>query len=394
MQIYDWIVIGGGLSGSALGYELAKQGLSVLLLEQYAVPQNATRYSYGGIAYWSGTTELSRQICAESIEIYRHLSAELDADIQFRELEMLLTIDVDRNPAAIATFYQSFGIPPKLISPEDAGEIEPLLKRSAIAGALHGQHGHVDPELLVKAYQETMLRLGGTMQIAQVIDFVKTNHRITGVVTPKQTYAAANVVVSAGAMSRDLLRSLDIPIRQYFTQAELIETPPLDLHLNSIIMPAELKRFDMEVEASKVETDALWDEPGHEITPAILDAGVIQFCNGRLRIGQISRTLTQPNLSVDAIASETKLRQAIGSLIPDLKKVPGQWCHCLVAFTSDRLPLIGTFPELEGMHIFSGFSNPFAFLPSLAQRYANSIVGKPDKFIAQLTPHRFTTLHA
>ncbi|HBE35501.1 MAG TPA: FAD-dependent oxidoreductase, partial [Cyanobacteria bacterium UBA11368] len=47
MQTFDWIAIGGGITGAAVSYELSKKGFSVLLLEQYATPQNATRYSYG-----------------------------------------------------------------------------------------------------------------------------------------------------------------------------------------------------------------------------------------------------------------------------------------------------------------------------------------------------------
>ena len=62
MKTYDWIVIGGGITGAALSYELRKKGLSVLLLEQNAIANNATRYSYGGLAYWSATTPLTRQL--------------------------------------------------------------------------------------------------------------------------------------------------------------------------------------------------------------------------------------------------------------------------------------------------------------------------------------------
>ena len=44
MKTYDWIIIGGGITGAALAYELTKIGFSVLLLEQYEISQNATRY--------------------------------------------------------------------------------------------------------------------------------------------------------------------------------------------------------------------------------------------------------------------------------------------------------------------------------------------------------------
>jgi glycine/D-amino acid oxidase-like deaminating enzyme len=38
MQTFDWIVVGNGLTGAALSYELSRQGLSVLLLDRSMHP--------------------------------------------------------------------------------------------------------------------------------------------------------------------------------------------------------------------------------------------------------------------------------------------------------------------------------------------------------------------
>ena len=92
MANYDWIVIGGGITGAALSYELARQGGSVLLLEKEALPPSATRYSYGGLAHWAGKTPLLKALGEEGIHRYRTLSEELEADLQFRELDLLLLI--------------------------------------------------------------------------------------------------------------------------------------------------------------------------------------------------------------------------------------------------------------------------------------------------------------
>jgi glycine/D-amino acid oxidase-like deaminating enzyme len=60
----------------------------------------------------------------------------------------------------------------------------------------------------------------------------------------------------------------------------------------------------------------------------------------------------------------------------------------LVAFSGDRLPLIGAIPGYEGIHIFSGFSNPLVIVPPLARRFAHFLAGKEDEIIAQLSPAR------
>lgn len=388
MKTYDWIVVGGGIAGAALAYELVKTGFAVLLLEQYEAPQNATRYSYGGLAYWSGTTPLTRLLCEEAMSTtgyayarYHILSQELDADIQFRELDLLLTISAANDPEATAASYNHFAIPPRLLSVQEACELEPLLNREAISGALTVKHGHIHPEKTAQAYIQAFLRAGGEMQITQVVQVLQD-----GVKTTTGTFHSANVAICAGGLSRQLLKSAGIPVKLYFTHAEIIETPPVDMQLRTLVMPANVQRFQLEAESTQV--DKLWNQPGNEPVPPILDAGAIQFQDGSLRIGQISRVLTDPYAKVNSEASEKWLRKNVGQFLPNLENLPGTWHHCLVGFSSDRLPLIGTIPGFESVHLFSGFSNPLVIIPPLAKRFANFASGKEDEIIIQLSLHR------
>ncbi len=394
MKTYDWIVIGAGITGAALAYELMKVGFSVLLLEQDAALHNATRYSYGGLAFWSATTPLMRQLCDEGIARHRILSTELDADTEFRELDLLLTIATDTDPEVAAAFYANFAIPPKLLSVDEALEMEPLLNKQAIAGALTVKHGHINPEKTAQAYIQAFLRAGGEMEITQVQTFT-SNHASQTIKTTTKTYHSANIVVCAGGLSRQLLKASGISIKLYFTHAEMIQTPPVEVRLRTLVMPANLQRFQLEAESTKI--DELWNEPGHELLAPILDAGAIQFQDGSIRLGQISRVLTDPYIDIDRKTSEGWLRRSIGAILPALSNLPGTWHHCLVAFSGDRaacpkdsrLPIIGSIPGCHGVYLFSGFSNPLVLVPPLAQRFANYLTGKEDEIISQLSPVHF-----
>lgn len=390
MKRYDWIVVGAGITGAALGYELAKQGCSVLLIEQEAVPQSATRYSYGGIAYWAGTTELTRTLYAEGIQIYRSLSAELEAEIQLRELDLLLTIPPDRDPQQAAQACATFAIPPYLLSVQAACELEPLLNSRAISGALTVKHGHVDTQATAAAYIQAMIRLGGAVHNAQVTGFQRgAGQRVIGVTCGSNVYSGNHVIVCAGGWSRSLLQASGIPVRLYFTHTEIIETPPVEISLRTLVMPAETTRFQLESAASTADRDELWNQPGQEPVPAILDVGAVQFLDGSIRIGQISRTLTDPKALIDEAESEAKLRAGIGEILPALQDLPGTWRHTLVAFSCDKQPLIGAIPSEEGVSLFSGLSNPLAIVPALARRFARHLTGQPDSLIPQFSPERF-----
>jgi glycine/D-amino acid oxidase-like deaminating enzyme len=149
-------------------------------------------------------------------------------------------------------------------------------------------------------------------------------------------------------------------------------------------MPADTKRFTLEAKASTAEVDPLWDEPGHEPIPSILDVGAIQFRDGSLRLGQLSRVLTDPYAKVDSAASETAIRTQVGKILPALERLSGTWHHCLVAFRSNRLPVVGAISNIEGAYVFSGLTTPLVFVPPLAKHFANSATGQDDPIINQL----------
>ncbi|PZV05986.1 MAG: FAD-dependent oxidoreductase [Leptolyngbya sp.] len=390
METFDWIVVGNGLVGAAVSYELARCGLSVLLVDRALEPSNATRYSYGGIPYWSGSTALTQQLCQEGIAKQRQLSEELEADTQFRELDLVLTLAANGDPKSAAEPYAKCATPPRFVSAAEAQELEPLLNADAIAGAFTVRHGHVSPVALVSAYNQAFQRLGGTRMVADVVDVVRIKDRVTGVLTTEQACPAKNVLVAAGAFSRSLLHQAQVNIPLYYTHAELIETPPLNLQLRSLIMPAQTQRFRQESEASQPDTNAQWDQPGHELTPAILDSGAIQFLDGHICLGQISRTLTDLDAELDGAESDRTLRAAMAAQIPALADVPGTWRRCRVSFSRDGLPLVGAVPGVEGLHVMAGFSAPFVYLPPVAQRFAQAMVGEADAAIAAMALDRFS----
>lgn len=390
MQTFDWIVVGNGLVGAAASYELACQGLSVLLVDQSLTPDSATRYSYGGIPYWSGTCDLTRTLCQEGIAKHRQLSAELGFETQFRELDLLLTVAPEDDPQALAADYAHFATPPQFIDRTEAQTLEPLLTGPAVAGAFTVRHGHVSPVAVVAAYNQAFRRLGGTRMVAQVTGLVRIKDRVTGILTAEQAYPAQRVLVASGAFSRKLLSTAGLQVPLYHTQAELIETLPIpDITLRTLVMPAATQRADLEAQASRPEIDALWDEPGHEITPSVIDGGAVQFRDRHLCLGQVSRTVTGLEDTTDTSASIQRLRATLAGILPTLSELPGYWHRCPVSFSRDGLPLVGPLPGLEGLDLMAGFNGPFVYLPPIAQRFAQMAVGQPDALLMALRPERF-----
>ncbi len=392
MKIYDWIIIGGGIAGAAIAYELQQKHLAVLLIEEHIKSDNATRYSYGGLAFWSGINNINRQLCEEGKVRHLILSEELSADTEFRELDLLLTIPVDIDPQKIKEQYTRFATPPKLLTIQEATELEPLLNPEAISGALTVKHGHINPEKTTQAYLQAFLRSGGEIEIDKVIELQNLGEtqslgvNYATIKTLKNTYYAANIAVCAGGFSRQLLQKSGVNLPIYFTHAEIIKTPPVDLQLNTLVMPANLQRFQLE--AGSTKNDKLWNEPGNKLGN-ILDPGAVQFLDRSMRLGQISYVLSDTHTNVNPAESEGLIRHSVGNILPAISELPGTFHHCLVAFSKDSLPLIGSIPKQDNIYIFSGFSNPLVIIPPLARRFADWITNKEDNIISQLSPERF-----
>jgi glycine/D-amino acid oxidase-like deaminating enzyme len=384
MNNYDAIVIGAGLTGSALGYELAKKGLQVLLLEKDPTVNNATIYSYGGIAYWCGTDELTTRLSNEGINIHRQLSEELEGDTEFRELDLLFTIDCEQNPQQVAKEYQQFHIKPQLLDVESTVALEPLLNQDAIAGALRFPHGHVNPQQTILAYQQALLKLGGKITQEQVIEIERRGDKIIGVKTNQNNYSAEEIIISAGAFSRSLLQQLGINLPIYFSHAQLIKTEPTDIKLSTLIMPATTKRLDIEKQVAQMANTSLWEHSSDQIQADVLEPGAIQFVDGSFCLGQISQIITNLNSQVEAKLSEERIRNAISKILPSLSSLKGQWHNCQVAFSYGQPFQVRKISTITGLSIFSGFTSPFVFVPPLAKHFADYLTTGKNELIEKI----------
>ncbi len=387
--MHDWIIIGGGITGVSLSYELQKAGFSVFLIEQHQQLQGGSSLGYGGIPYWSGKTALTQKLCQEGIARQRELSNELGQDTEFRELDLLLTLEPDADPQVILTQYANYTIAPTLLNAQEAGDREPLLNAKGIGGALLLPHAHVNLDSFVKAHSQALQRLGGEIIYTKVNNLLIEGDRVVGVATEQGNFYSQQVVVCAGGLSRSLLKASGLSARIYFTHAEAIKTEPVDLELRSMVMPADNKRYQLESATTNIDQDPIWDVAGHELLPPSVDAGAIQFSDRHIKFGQMSRVLTDPYAAIDAVQSEAAIRAYVSKVLPKIGELKGKWRNCLVAFSNDNLPLVGSLQNHPNLHLFSGFTSPTVYVPTLSKRFAAYAKGNSDDIIPLLSPQRF-----
>ena len=87
----DVVIIGGGVNGCSLAYNLAKRDVDVVVVERDYLSSGATGACGAGIRQqWS--TKENTLLAIQSVKIFEKLSKELDEDIEFRQGGYLIVV--------------------------------------------------------------------------------------------------------------------------------------------------------------------------------------------------------------------------------------------------------------------------------------------------------------
>jgi glycine oxidase len=201
-------VVGGGIIGSAVAYELASRGATVTVFDAGASGA-ATAASAGILApYIEGHSDglLQLGICglAAFDAFVERVSADADVPVEFRRCGTLHIAHTDAESethAAIAARLRASGVPHDELDCTAALALEPALA-PAIVSALHiPVHGYVNVDGLMAALTVAGARHGVTKVTAAVerVDADGRLQRDDG----EQTQVDA-VVVAAGSWSRQI----------------------------------------------------------------------------------------------------------------------------------------------------------------------------------------------
>jgi glycine/D-amino acid oxidase-like deaminating enzyme len=317
------VIVGAGVVGAALAYEAARTGLRVTVLERARRPaQGGTRWSMGGASWltWAGEPRL-RELSREGLDRYRMLSDELGTDCGFRPVPMVVLAPdaavLDRL-AELVKSARPHGFSGRIIGADELRALEPALAPDAAVGAAVCEQGRLDTVRLTEVWLTVAEHLGATVRYGVEVEAVDQDARGSIVRTPDGPIAADRVVVAAGAWARRLLRASGRDVAILHTHAEVLETEPLPPMVNAVVVGASQARAELERAIAAPELATRWDhETDHEVVPAIVELGVTQFEDGRVRLGQVSRAATGFPAGPSP-AGEAILRAEVGRYFPSL----------------------------------------------------------------------------
>ena len=208
------IVVGAGIVGCTVAYELAKAGARVQVLETRAPGQGATRASAGILApYIEGHADIFRDLGARSLELYDDFIERLRADsgheIVYQRngtFELAFTdADVDRLTALSAALWKQ-GVEARWVPPAAFEDLEPLASQQRA-----GRVAHPDPWLRRRHLADARRGRRGRARSARssrprparFASIALPGDRV-GVQTSSSMWDADRVVLAAGSWSSQI----------------------------------------------------------------------------------------------------------------------------------------------------------------------------------------------
>src|SRR6476660_10158682 len=239
------VVIGGGVIGASIAFHLAESGVSdVLLLEKDELASGSTCKAAGGVrASFSNAANVA--IGLRGLDVYSRFAQDHDQEIDFSRDGYLYTLsdqtNVDIFTDSVA-LQNSHGVQSRLVTPEAAKRISPLISTEGMLAASWSPHdGKATPESVVMGYAAAARRHGARIiRHWAVTDIDSSGGAITAVVTEDGRIATDTVVCAAGAWSRSIgqMVGVDIPVSPVRRQIAFTE-PLTDLPPSSPSLPID-----------------------------------------------------------------------------------------------------------------------------------------------------------
>ena len=363
----DVVIVGGGINGSAIAYELAKRGKEVVVVERKWLAYGATGRCGAGIRQqWSARE--NALLAKKSVEIFEGLEEELGHEIGLRQGGYLIAIHDEEGMEQAkknVEMQRSIGLPVRIIDEDEIKEIAPILNpegMEAIAATFCPTDGHADPFKTTYAYAMAAQKLGAEFyKFTEVRDIKVENGRVKKVITNRGEIETDYVVNAAGAWSRKISKMVGLEIPNKPVRKEAMVTEPVK------------RTFDCMVISFK-----------HGIYFSQQDEG--QILGGIPSPEEKVGYHTEPTFSF-----LQHMAYMLGRYAPPLKNVRilRQWTG-FYDVTPDALPILGE-TAIAGFIQCNGFSgHGFMIAPMTAHLLAQLICGeKIEMDIERLKMERF-----
>jgi sarcosine oxidase subunit beta len=353
----DVVVIGGGISGTAAAYELARAGVKVTLIEKGTLASMASGWTLAGVRQ-SGRHPAELPLATAAVARWQRLGEELGAEVEYRQegnLRLARSPDEVRVIEKIVEEQRALGLDLTFLRSNGAvREIAPAIAESVLAASYCPTDGHANPIATVQAFANAAKRYGAALWTETTVTAIDAGGgRIRGVRTTNGDFAADAVVVAAGVYTTQLCTPLGVDVPIHVQHVAVVQTVPLPPLIGQVLGTAGADFAGRQEVGGRFRLTG-----GGRPWPHQLDA----LAHGG--------DLVLPP-AADIIAALTR---GI-AVLPALTDAPvARVWGGLIDMTPDALPVIERAPEVDGLVVAAGFSGHGFCLGPVTGRIVRDLV--------------------
>ncbi len=229
----DVIIIGAGIIGCATAYNLAKKGVSVLVLEASDHIGDGGSTRNGGGVRQSGRDPRELPIVMYGIEhLWPKLKDDLGMDVEYYQegnLRLGRTEGHLKTLEKLTKTAVGCGLDVRMVSGDEAREICPYLSEDVLGASWCATDGHANPLLATLAFYRKARELGARFITGETVrEIRKLRGAARQVVTQNNTYEGDKIIVAAGLGSRSILNTvgIDVPMSPVLLETLVTEAAP------------------------------------------------------------------------------------------------------------------------------------------------------------------------
>ncbi|HQR25524.1 MAG TPA: FAD-binding oxidoreductase [Nocardioides sp.] len=383
---YDVVVIGGGLLGCSLAWELASDNIDVLLLERDQINQHASGRNAGSLHFQleyrmiQPGLEAARR-AAEAIplhlraaELWQLMSREIGPDLGLSQKGgLMLADDADsaRLLEAKGDVERDWGLDVRLLDGAEAHALAPYLSDSVVAAAFCPIEGKANARTAAAAIGRAAAAAGAEVRTNSSVTAVERQGSrwslqvsLPGATAPARHVSCDSVILAAGVWCNELAAMFGASLPVEPIALSMTVTARTTSFIPYLIQHAGARLSLKQTEEGNVLIGGGW--------PARLPHTVA----GAPDLSQAPEILVESLVgNADAAA---RVVPRVGSL-----SILRTWAGTTTV-APDQLPVVGPIPGVPGVYVATGGS-AFTLGPAFAELLSEMVQGRSPSL--DLTPY-------
>ena len=381
----DIVVIGAGVSGASIGYQLARQSDRRVAVVDARPPVGGISGRTFGQIRQHYSNELMVRMALRGFHCIRNWATEVGyGDPGYIRLGYMLIVTENQIDGLRRNVElgRRLGVDTRFVGPDEIAAVEPLVNAEKLAGgAYEPDGGYIDVTKMVLSWLGAATAAGAEVLAPLAVEeILVSDGAVAGVATARGVIAAPVVVVATGAWARDLLDPLGVhvPIERRRLDMAMLEQEPGARGLHTFITDGN-SNLVIRPDMGRRVLAVAYPPQMPEVDDPLADAPPVDHEDHAARI----RRAVAERLPSMAIAKTLSTTSGAYDITPDYHPILG-WAneiadvtglYLAVGFSGHGLKLSPSVGEIAASHVLgteqTGSAPPLDTRPLRPSRFAD-----------------------